>query len=58
MWFFFALADPGALRDERLPAASLGISLNTAAFAAEIFRGGIQSIDRGQWDGARALGMT
>jgi len=39
-----------------LPAA-LGIALNSAAFSAEIYRGGIQSIDRGQWDGARALGM-
>jgi polar amino acid transport system permease protein len=39
-------------------AASLGISLNSAAFSAEIFRGGIQSIDRGQWEGARALGMS
>src|SRR5258707_487941 len=41
-----------------LAAASLGISLNSAAFSAEIYRGGIQSIDRGQWDGARALGMS
>src|SRR5206468_6803703 len=36
---------------------SLGISLNTAAYAAEIYRGGIQSIQRGQWDRARAIGM-
>jgi polar amino acid transport system permease protein len=40
-----------------LAAASLGISLNSAAFSAEIYRGGIQSIETGQWDGARALGM-
>ena len=57
MWFFFALpillpVDVGAFA-----AAVLGISLNTAAFSAEIFRGGIQSLDPGQWDGARALGM-
>src|SRR5262249_577673 len=32
--------------------------LNSAAFSAEIYRGGIQSIERGQWDGARALGMS
>jgi polar amino acid transport system permease protein len=41
-----------------LAAAALGISLNSAAFSAEIYRGGIQSIEPGQWDGARALGMT
>ena len=33
------------------------LSLYTAAFYAEIFRGGIVSIERGQWDAARALGM-
>jgi hypothetical protein len=41
-----------------LAAAALGISLNSAAFSAEIYRGGIQSIEHGQWDGARALGMS
>ena len=30
-----------------LSAAALGISLNTAAFSADIYRGGIQSIERG-----------
>jgi polar amino acid transport system permease protein len=38
-------------------AAALGISLNSAAFSGEIFRAGIQSIERGQWEGAQALGM-
>ena len=32
--------------------------LNYAAYFAEIFRGGIQSIDRGQYEGAKVLGMT
>ena len=41
-----------------LTAAALGISLNSAAFSAEIFRGGIESIDRSQAEAARALGMT
>ena len=39
-------------------AASLGISLNSAAFSAEILRGGIQSIETGQWEAGRALGMS
>lgn len=30
-------------------AAVLGITLNTIAFSAEVFRGGIQSIEREQW---------
>ena len=38
-------------------AAILGLGLNEAAYLAEIFRGGIQSIDRGQTEAAQALGM-
>lgn len=39
-------------------AAVLAFVLNYAAYFAEIFRAGIQSIERGQYEGARALGMT
>ena len=35
----------------------LVLSLYTGAFYAEIFRGGVLSIERGQWDAARAIGM-
>jgi His/Glu/Gln/Arg/opine family amino acid ABC transporter permease subunit len=51
-----------------LPAAGLNLppflaglaalSLNAAAYCAEIFRGAVSSIDRGQSEAARALGMT
>ena len=34
------------------------VSINTAAYIAEILRGGIQSIDPGQKEAARSLGMT
>ena len=40
------------------PAAIIAFVLNYAAYFAEIFRGGIQSIDRGQYEGAKVLGMT
>ena len=40
------------------PAAILAFVLNYAAYFAEIFRAGIQSIDRGQYEGAKVLGMT
>jgi polar amino acid transport system permease protein len=36
----------------------LTLSFYTGAFYAEIFRGGIVSIERGQWDAARALGLA
>ena len=57
LWFYFALPILVPFEISAFAAAALGISLNTAAFSAEIYRGGIQSIERGQWDGARALGM-
>lgn len=58
LWFYFALPILMPFAVSPLTAAALGISLNSAAFSAEIYRGGIQSIERGQWDGARALGMN
>ncbi|MGM9925444.1 MAG: amino acid ABC transporter permease [Bacillus sp. (in: firmicutes)] len=39
-------------------ASILALSLNAAAYIAEIFRGGIQSIEKGQMEAARSLGMT
>ena len=39
-------------------AAILALSLNSAAYVSEIFRAGIQSIDKGQMEAARSLGMT
>lgn len=39
-------------------AALVAFVLNYGAYFAEIFRAGIQSIDRGQFEGAKALGMT
>jgi polar amino acid transport system permease protein len=41
-----------------LGAALLGLSLNEAAYMAEIIRGGIGSVDKGQYDAAEALGMS
>lgn len=58
LWFYFAMPMLVPFSISPLAAAALGISLNSAAFSAEIYRGGIQSIERGQWDGARALGMS
>jgi len=40
------------------PSAILAFVLNYAAYFAEIFRAGIQSIDRGQYEGAKVLGMS
>jgi polar amino acid transport system permease protein len=39
-------------------AALVGLTLNEAAYMAEITRGGIQSVDKGQFEAATALGLT
>lgn len=39
-------------------AAIISTSLNSGAYIAEIFRAGVQSIERGQMEAARSLGMT
>ncbi len=41
-----------------IPAAMIGLSLNTAAYAAETLRAAIASIDKGQWEAAASIGMT
>ena len=42
----------------RMVAALIGFVINYAAYFAEIYRGGIQSIDRGQYEAAEVLGYT
>ncbi|MBE9136231.1 ABC transporter permease subunit [Nodosilinea sp. LEGE 07088] len=42
----------------RIFAAIFALSLNVAAYLAEILRGGIQSIDRGQWEAGESLAMN
>lgn len=41
-----------------VPAGIFIVSINTGAYMAEIVRGGIISIDKGQFEGASAVGMT
>ena len=43
---------------ERLPAAISALSLNASAYIAEIVRGGIQSVEKGQWEASQSLGMN
>jgi len=38
-------------------ACFIALSLYAGAFYAEIFRGGIEAVDRGQWEAGRAIGM-
>ena len=57
VWFYYALPVVIGVNLPAWLAAGLGLTLYMGAFSAEIFRGGIVSIDKGQWQAARALGM-
>lgn len=40
------------------PAAVIGLGLNYGAYLAEVFRGGLLAVERGQWEAASSLGMS
>ena len=48
----------GIIRFERMIPGVIALSLNSGAYLSEIIRSGIQSIDGGQTEAARSLGMT
>lgn len=54
----FAAGDPEAVYKGAFVAAVIAFSLNSAAYCAEIVRAAIQSIDKGQNEAAKALGMS
>ena len=54
---FYGLPSLGIVLDP-LTAALIGFSLNIGAYNAEVIRGAIEAIPRGQWDAAYSIGMT
>lgn len=46
------------LRWERFPAAIVALSVNYACYFAEIYRGGIESIPKGQYEACKVLGYS
>jgi polar amino acid transport system permease protein len=57
IWFYYAFPVLIGVQMPAYMAATLALTLYGAAFYSEIFRGGVLSIERGQWDAARGLGM-
>ena len=55
---YFALPIILGVRVEPFVAAVAACSINSGAYVAEIFRAGIQSIDKGQFEAGRSLGMS
>ncbi|GKW10646.1 MULTISPECIES: amino acid ABC transporter permease [Pectobacterium] len=57
IWFYYAFPVLVGIQFSTFAAAALALTLYSAAYCTEIFRAGLQSIDHGQWEGAKALGM-
>lgn len=57
-WFYYALPVVSNISMGPLEAAALALTTQSAAFYSEVFRGGISSVAAGQWEGAKAVGMT
>ena len=57
-YYFMPLVTGTLFRLDRFETAVLTFSLNYAAYFAEIYRAGIESIDRGQNEAARSLGIS
>lgn len=56
-WLFFVLPHFG-ITLEPITVAVLGLGLNVGAYGAEVVRGAIQAVARGQWEASTALNMT
>jgi polar amino acid transport system permease protein len=56
-WLFFVLPHFG-ITLEPFTVAVIGLGLNVGAYGAEVVRGAVSSVVRGQWEAATALNMT
>ncbi|MCF2873017.1 amino acid ABC transporter permease [Octadecabacter sp. G9-8] len=56
-WFFFALPILMDIQMTPYLAAAITFSIQSSAFFAEVFRADLVSIERGQWEAGRAIGM-
>ncbi|SFG57578.1 polar amino acid transport system permease protein [Sporolactobacillus nakayamae] len=56
MWLYFGITHIIVL--SAFWAGSIALAIHNGAYIAEIFRGAIQSIDKGQMEAAKSLGMT
>jgi polar amino acid transport system permease protein len=58
IWVYYCLPLFTGLNLGAKSSCIIALALNGSAYLAEIFRGGIQAVDRGQVEAARALGMS
>lgn len=58
MWMYYCLPLLTGLELSAVSSATVALAVNGSAYIAEIIRGGIQGVDRGQVEAARTLGMS
>jgi len=58
IYYALPMVTPALTINSRFLAAFIAYSLNSAAYCAEIIRAAIQSIDKGQFEASRALGLS
>ena len=56
--FFYYVTAPAIGIEDRTAAGVIILALSYGAYLSEIFRAGIESIGRSQWESARAIGLT
>ncbi len=57
LFYIFYVLPFFGLRLSAMEAGILGLGINYGAYVSEVFRAGIEAVDHGQWEAARALGM-
>jgi polar amino acid transport system permease protein len=57
VWIYYSMPIITGMQLNSMISVMVGLGLNAAAYFAEIFRAGIASIDRGQMDAAKSIGM-
>ncbi|MBB5172477.1 amino acid ABC transporter permease [Texcoconibacillus texcoconensis] len=58
LFIYFALADFFGITFDHLTAGIIAIAINAGAYVAEIVRGGVASIDKGQMEAGRSIGLS
>lgn len=57
LWWYYALPILTGIQLKPVVAATLAFSLYAGTYMAEIYRAGLQSIEKGQWEAGRSLGL-
>lgn len=56
-WWYYALPLLTGIQGSAFAASAVALTLYSTAYLAEIYRSGIESIERGQWEAGKAIGL-